>query len=458
MTRHDFGFALTLALLLLAPGIPFGAGFVSVAGFGFVLWFLLSADLPLLRFLRVPSLLGLIGFAIYALLVSMANAKPGAIVYAVQFGGYVLLASMLLPAYLSDEGRRRNAWRIVAVIGGVYCIGLMVSIWSGPIYPWQANGWHKAYGDLQIARAMGFGESAGVAGGIAAVFACFAFFVYRRRERLVLPLIVLTLASLLATGTRSAIAAFLAAVIMLAILGAVRPLLGSPVTRRAMTMRAGTIVLCAAVPLVIIAATPAFYSMTPAVERLVLDDHHRTNDIAMRLSTWQEGLNKWAARDEIAVQMFGAGFRSGGITARRGVYDTSHNAYIEALLDFGVVGLLLFGSFLLVTMVRFAGGLMRRPGQRMLAFAFTGLAVLVVHNGGQVFFWTPEVAVLMVLLLACGELALGEQPQHIIADRHPRLAPINGIAATAGDLIRGNPHAVTGWREAVRSNRRMRAT
>jgi O-antigen ligase len=288
------------------------------------------------------------------------------------------------------------------------------------------------------------------------MLACFAVFAYRRRRgRLSIVLIAVMLAGMLTTGTRGAIAAFLSAVLAVALLTALRPLLGAPVVGVRPVSKRGVLSLGA----LVIAAFVAIPASMPAVDRLVLDDHHRTNDIAMRLANWQEGLDRWADRDSLFAQLFGAGFRSGGFTEHKGIYDTSHNAYIEALLDFGAVGLLLFGTFLAVTLTRFSWGLLRRPNQRLLAFAITGLIVLVVHNGSQVFFWTPDIAVLMVLLLTCGELALRERIHRVVVvDHYPRLVPVNGLAATAGDLIPGNPHAVAGRHKTMRPYRRVRAT
>lgn len=452
MNRHDAGFALTLALLLLAPGIPVGSGFASLAGLGLVIWFFLSFDQPLLMFQRLPSLLGLLAFAVYALLVSLASLQSGSIIYAVQFGFYVLMAAMLLPAYLGNEQRRRNAWRIVAVIGSIYCVGLLVSLVTGPIYPWQARGWHKFYDGVWIPRGHGFSDAANTAGGIAAVLVCFSMFLYRRSPTRV-ALAALMVAGVLATLSRGAIAAFIAAIAFIVFLAAVRPLLGAPVARvRMFAIRSGTLILFASLPLAAIVLQPVLEMVEPAAKRLFLDGEYRTQDIALRLDQWLGGAERWANRDSMVVQMFGAGFRSGGID-EGGIYTTAHNAYVEALLDFGVVGLLLFGMLLMVTIVRFSAGFVQPLGR----FALAGLMVLIVHNGTEVFFWTPEMAVLLVLLMTCGEFALRKPRNRVAADLHPRLVPLNGIGATARDVIPGDFNAIAGWSEAKRHDRRMRA-
>jgi hypothetical protein len=61
--------------------------------------------------------LALLGFVIYALMVSFMSANPSSIAYALQLAGYAFVASLLLPAYLADAERRARGLRILAWLG-----------------------------------------------------------------------------------------------------------------------------------------------------------------------------------------------------------------------------------------------------------------------------------------------------------------------------------------------------
>jgi hypothetical protein len=73
------GFAFFLGLLLLAPEIPVGPlsssvdASVSPAAAGLVVWFMLAPRLPVRAVLRMPTLMALLGFSIYVLLVSLRS-------------------------------------------------------------------------------------------------------------------------------------------------------------------------------------------------------------------------------------------------------------------------------------------------------------------------------------------------------------------------------------------------
>src|SRR5690606_15942337 len=154
MDRSDLGFAVFLTLLLLAPGFPV-PGFaakssVSPAAAGLVVWFMLAPRLPLRAVLTMPTVLGLIGFSIYALLVSLASGSLLSIAYGAQYAFYAVLGGLLIPGYLVHkirQGREAAAWRILAWVGAIYVAGIIVSYWTGPIWTFQGPG-GKHYGDL----------------------------------------------------------------------------------------------------------------------------------------------------------------------------------------------------------------------------------------------------------------------------------------------------------------------
>jgi O-antigen ligase len=282
---------------------------------------------------------------------------------------------------------------------------------TGPLYAWQGDS-QKLYHDIVIRRALGFSESPNLAGGIAATLALFSLLAYRPGRRILGPLCV---AGLMVTLSRGAIAGFLLALTAITLGVAFRPLIGAPMSKMRTAISTRTVVLCAAVPLLILLLWSSLAIILPVAERLALDDAYRSHDIEMRLNLWQAGLRRWWNAYSLPQQLFGAGLKSGGYSG--GTYSTSHSLYIEILLDFGAFGLMLFMALLIVSMARFTCALIRRPNH-LLTFALAGLVALITHNATEVFLYDPSSVIMLILLLTCGELALREHRNLVALRRY----------------------------------------
>jgi O-antigen ligase len=432
MDRPNLGFAIFLMLLLLAPKIPVG-GFdtdtnVSVGAAGFVMWLMLAPRLPLRVVLAMPTVLGLIAFAVYILLVSLASGRLVSVAYAAQYACYAIAAGVLIPAYLvhrTRQGRQAEAWRILAWVGGIYLVGILLSLWTGPIYPHQVGMAVKHYGSVDILRGAGFAESANAAGGIAAVLAAFYLLLYRPARRMSLLLSVLALAGLIATLSRSAMIAFAGALFVLGVLLALRALL----VRGTVRLRLPVIPLALLV-IGISAAALSFQhpTVSAAWQRLVLDEERLAHDVDKRLDHWLDGAETWADKP-VVEQMAGSGFRSGGANEFRGTHRSAHNAYVEMLNDFGLAGLLILLATLIVALCRATYAVLTQPDDRLSMFCLVGLSALMVHNATQVFFYSVVTLTFLIVLLTCGELARQEQRRRR-PDRRPGIAqvPLSGRA------------------------------
>jgi hypothetical protein len=390
MDRSNIGFALFLVLLLIAPGIPLsGTGTtasVSPAAVGLVAWFMLSPRLPVRVILSMPTLLALIGFSLYVLLGSLASGKPISIAYAIQYAFYTVAAGAMIPAYLihrTRQDRQAEAWRILAWVGEIYLAGIIVSLWTGPLYQGHIESSGKAYGELTVPRGSGFAESVNAAAGIAAVFAALYLIAYRpsgRRPSFLLA--VLGLAGLIATLSRSAIIAFAIAVCFLGVLMALRAVcVRGRIHGRLPVVPAALALLCGIVGVV----SFELPIVEAAWQRLVLDQTVRWGD------------------KPLAEQVLGSGFRSGNTSG--GVFHTSHNFYIEALNDFGIIGVMIFVSILAVSLSRTAWYVVMRSSDRLSMFCVVGITTLAVHNMTQVFFYDAATLIFLILLLACSEVA-----------------------------------------------------
>ena len=412
MDRPNLGFVLFLGLLLIAPEIPAAQlspsvnASVSLAAAGLVVWLMLAPRLPLRVVLAMPTVLGLIGFSIYVLLVSLASGRLVSIAYASQYAFYAVLAGTIIPAYLVHkmrQGRQTEVWRILAWVGAIYVGGIILSVWTGPIYPSRVESISKHYGHFVIPRAFGFSESVNAAGGIAALLAAFYLFLYRSSRRLSIVLPGLSVAALVLTLSRSAIAAFALAICVVAAILAFRAVclrgrLGSLRLR---------LVPVALVLLGIVAGVVTYQQpiVAAAWERLVLDEGTVNQDVDIRLAHWKNGIARWTDQP-LVQQVVGAGFRSAPV-GRGGVLLTSHNVYIEMLNDLGIIGLLIFLGILMVALMRLTRLILLDSNNNLAKFSLVGLIILILHNHTQVFFYEITIAVFLILLLTCGELAEG---------------------------------------------------
>ncbi len=400
---HDVGFALTLGLLLLGPEVPIGEwGSASLGVFGFAVWLVLSSRLPLMRFLRMKSVLGLLAFVLYLLLVSCLNARPGAILYALHLAVYAFAAAMLFPAYLADDERRARAFRILAWIGAIYCAGTLVSLWTGgAIY--EITGMRtKHYEGFSMVRGVGFASSANLAGGVAAIFAAFLLLLHRPRGRLPILFALLALAGLFASLSRGAMLGLVVGLTAVATVAGVRSiLLGG-----ALVVQARGVALLLLIGTAITVSPMAVAHIDAVAQRLVLDSAKRSQDVGLRVEAWTDGVQAWWSSSSVMEQVVGAGMKSEG-RSNRGVYEGSHSTYVTILRDAGVIGLLMFVAVTLSAMVRFAGALMRGPN-RLAAFALAGLATITVENILHIFTYSESIIVLLLLLLTCGEMACSQ--------------------------------------------------
>ena len=414
MDRPRLGFGLFLVTLLIAPRVPVG-GFaasvsISLGAVGLVLWLMLAPRLPVRAVLTMPTILGLIGFSVYAWLISFYSGSLTAVAYGAQYALYAVGGGALIPAYIlhsERQGRLAEVWRVVAWVGAIYLGGIIVSLWTGPIYPYQVASGGKIYGSFVIPRGSGFSQSVNAAGGISAVLATFYLFLYRPSGRLSLPLSALGLAGLVATLSRSAVVAFGAAVCVSAVVLALHAILIRGAVRVRLRLPVVPIALLSAA---IIAGVVSFQQpiVAAAWQRLLLDREQQTTDVDTRLQIWQGHASAWASKD-FADQLTGSGFRSSGLIENSNVYSSAHNVYIEFLIDFGIVGLLIFVGTIMTAWLKALYVVFVQRDNRLAMFCLTGLTVLIVHDMTEDFFYDMVTLTFLILLLTCGELANRKQ-------------------------------------------------
>jgi hypothetical protein len=296
------------------PGQLTGA--ISPGVIGLVVWFMLAPRLPALAVLRMPTVMALFGFAVYVLLGSLASGRLVSIAYALQYAFYILVGGVLIAGYIEHrtrQGRQAEVWRILAWVGAIYVAGIIISVWTGPIYAYRLSQGGKHYGSLLIPRYVGFSESVNVAGGIAAVVAAFFLLLYPSSRLHSAALALLSMLGMVLTLSRSAIGALISAVALLGMLLAVRAIfVRGKVRLRIRLLPVGLVVL------VIVAGIASYQQpiVADTWQKLALDQSYRDQDIDARLEHWNDGLKRWIDLP-LTEKIIGAGSHSGGLVRRR---------------------------------------------------------------------------------------------------------------------------------------------
>lgn len=413
--RHNLGALVFFVTLLIAPEIPLGSTeggparqTLSLASFGVATWMLLSfthLSYPLST--RVVPTEVFCVFAVYSLVISSLSLRMGTVFGAVQYLYYALALGLLMPAYLYYRARQHRLpefFSILGFVGAIYVLGILFSIWYGPIYPDQVGTAAKRYNDLVISRAAGFSSGVNQAGGVAAVITAFYLFVYRQQSRWGTTLAGLAAIALVATLSRSAMLSFILALGAWAALVGVRSLVYGRLPRQSvrmivvlLTVISATVCLGAGFALV---SAQAADLLKQTVYGLGVDPTVGADHVGQRLAHWRKGIAAWTEKP-LSAFVFGTGFRTSSIISNRsGAYVSSHNSYVEILNDFGIVGLLLLGASILVALGRLAKKIVSAQDSPLANFCFVSLLTLASHCMTEVFLYSIIIQSLLILILA----------------------------------------------------------
>lgn len=414
MSRNNICFALFMSLLLIAPKIPLkilgGAerSSVSLGLAGLMIWFLACPKRPF-SFPRLsPShpLLWIIIFAIYAFVVSLLSGSMVSIAYSVQFLAYAVIGTILIRRYaknfMSTNRRDTNSffWGIVII----YSIGMLISVFTGPIYPHQTISTVRGSGGFYIQQGVGFSESQNIAGIVVVFFTAACIYMYRGKSWKRWILLCLLLLALLSTLSRSAIISFLLALTFVWCIDNL-----SSVVQRV------RIKVCALKDMVFVISALGFLVTTIVLVIYYVDksllfailpffdvtgkDGLMAFHMADRFNLWWWGLNNWAS-GSLLKMIFGGGFRSSMTISTTGAWHTAHNVYITMLGDFGIVGLTLFLVALFGAFFRYARLFLTDKAGRAERFGLLVLLALSIHNMSEVYFYSPICLSLLIFILA----------------------------------------------------------
>ncbi len=427
MKKDHVGFVIFLFFLLITPKIPLGISIFpqkSAMPLGFVgllIWMFLSPRHILRKklFLKSSTSLRLLIFGIYAFFVSIISLNLTSIAFSFQYLFYLFMSYSLLSSYLNDaaySGEIHKTYKIFSYFGVIFTFAVIISVWTGPFYQHQTIYVSKNWQDIPIRQGIGFMEGGSGAGAVLIVFCLFFFIIYRRYHRIGLFWGIIAFIALITTLSRSAVFSFIIGSIIYLFIACMRSIKRGRILRKTVFMVFEGISAVIIITLIWEGILLCFANRSILKDTMVsigsgfalLRSEIAQGDIETRKEIWHESIDKWG-NSTIRERILGNGFRShGNISDDLVAWSTPHNVYIALLIDFGLIGFLLFIFplllFVITHTIRFLSG-KESAAQR---FALVVIMCLLMHNFTETFFYSP---ILMSLLLLSIILASLDMPK-----------------------------------------------
>jgi len=416
LSRDHVGFCVFLVFLLIAPKIPIylpggsERSSISLGFIGLIFWFLLCPNY-LFRFptQSLPVII-LNFFAYYTVIISLASFNVISIIYSIQFLFYVVACSIFFRKYLyvaSNSSSLNITLTIFFTIMSIYALGVLISVFTGPIYPWQTIYTLRPWGNLWIQQGVGFSEAQNVAAEILIIFATAAIYIYNRHIIKKLILICLALIALLSTLCRSPIIAFFIAVAILIFIENFYTIFV-----RCRIHKSSLYPLFALVFTVFIFIA-SLYLFDKHIFYAILsgfgfgENSTLISDLFTRLSLWKSGIDTWASSASVASIVFGKGFRSSmNISPESGAWLTSHNFFVTVLAEFGIVGLSIILLFFIASIfnnlnIVFLNEHTNTIELALARFKVVSILAIIIHNFAGEFLYSPVLISMLVFIVSC---------------------------------------------------------
>lgn len=421
-TRERRGFIVSMVALLFLPRVPFtvslGQPSLSTLSLGFVAllyWVISCRFSPLWRQVlskkrHYVALIQVV--AVYQFAITLVGVHLLSILYSAQWLFYVALAAWLLGGYYQLAAHLGRQWVLLhdlEMMALVYAGGLLVSLRTGPFYPWQV-GWYERIGEnVTIVSAVGFGAGKNEAGATMMMLAPFVLFSSSQGFKRVAESI-LVLAGLVATFSRGSLVGLAGGLLAVLAIGGFLLLAGKACIRRSHLI----VALMALITAGILAVTLGFavaghdgsggYLDTVVSMIAPSSGSLFMQDLADRAGIWRNGLLDIAGSSTREL-VFGHGFRSasqiqavyaGGTSA----WGSTHNSYIEFVFDFGIIGGLLMLVWWLSVMWKYLSGMMSRERgcRKTNIIAAVGMMSFAILNISETYFYSVDLMVLILVL------------------------------------------------------------
>lgn len=421
MFSSHLGFAIFMLLLLVAPQIPIiipggiTESNISLGLIGLVIWFLLycNRNFPSAQILRCDfrishPLFWLIIFALYAFLISLISASVVSIAYSIQFLFYSVVLGFLMLKFSDSFSalHRLAAENIVMSIAVLFCIAIIVSAFTGPIYPHQTRWTVRNWGGAVIQQGVGFSESQNLAGPVVVFFLAFCIFMYSGKLWKKWCLLVLMFYALMTTLSRAIIISFIIALALVYGMDIIKSFFSKmkikQLSKQISFCMSGILVSLA---FFILVNTFVYKSFIPAlrtglgIENKKSHDPQRIalRDLNRRLYNWKHGIGYWRSQSLIG-KIFGRGFRASmDISPDTKSWYCAHNVYINIIGDFGVIGLVIFVIMILKAFRDFIYLSFTRGSEHIGKFGLLVLVGLSIDNLTGPYFYSPLCLSLLII-------------------------------------------------------------
>jgi len=417
MKRDHLCFALFLTLLLIAPRVPVSAvleisaarASLSLGFMGLLFWLMVSPK-PILKIGVRPFWAFLVVFfALYGWFVSLFSGNAVSILYASQYFFYSLVSFSVLRNYLlkaSELNEFDKVFTVLNVVGLVYAAAALISLFAGPIYPYQTFWSARLVSGVWVQRATGFAGNPNNLGGILVFFLAAAMFLSPPRWRYRWLGMGVTGAALIATLSRSGILSFVFGYLATVGVWCVRAAFTGKIDRRLFRGVVLTVFFAVGIVAVATLASHSVESVRVALASLGFGTGARLDqDVETRLALWGWGIHSWERQGAIAA-LFGVGFRNSMLVSAYGTWVTPHSFYITALCEFGLVGALAIVITLLGAIGHASLRLLTAHRElNMYSFALLVLCALSIHNMTEVFLYSPTYVFLLLFAILLTEAA-----------------------------------------------------
>lgn len=399
--NSHFLFLTYLLVLLIAPKKTLSEGGSSINFAIIVLFFWLAYNLFKYKDLKLNKSLPIILFLLFttlSLITSFITFKSVVIFNAIQFFLYATITSILFNKYLSNvvkENEFQTVIKIINFVGIIYSLGSIISLYTGPIYPFQVGDNQRFWGGIILQQGVGFGVNQNSVGGILVLLLIICtFFINSRYKKYYISIYIL---AILSTISRSAYLCLFSG-------WAVFKLIQLISNRKLFNFRVGVKNLRNTFLLLIFISISAiwFFEVHKEYYEALKIGFNLTNgnineQEGGRIDQWTNGISSWRNSSTLEF-LIGKGFKnSSKIIDNK--YISAHNLYIQYLSDMGLIGIIIFLCSISVFLVNLLRKIKGNTRNNIYYYCLFSITSLLVHNFTEVFLYGVEYITFFILIL-----------------------------------------------------------
>ena len=319
------------------------------------------------------------------------------------WGFHIVLGYLLLSAYLkklATHDKLKVALDIMAFVFFIYSFGVIISVFTGPFYPWQVQFYGRTWGGVLITQGVGFSGGTNGAGAMLIVINSFFWFAYRHKGKLSLILAAISFLALLLAVSRGAVFGYIIGVTFLYFLLILRILVRPHNSKEELRIVIGIsslLVVTVFLLLIIVSVPKLNYFRSLVLGFGITGTEILDSDLLTRFDLWKAGIKAYLNNGFIS-QLIGKGFRNTDYVNELGAWITPHNFYINSLDDFGIIGTTLFIVSFAIFIIKAVSNILVSNGTKIFKFSFVAIIGLINMNMTEVFFYSTTLIIMTLLI------------------------------------------------------------